>query len=169
MKENSKAPFLTISLFFLLTIPLDRAVYAAAGIVASRDLSTNWFFGMDHAFQSAIVAIIPTFFGYLFFKHIEELKENPSSETTITKAVFAAMFVIMFTVTGYGFLSLVAETRGTLRTDTISNLLLSSLAFGAADSLTMAGMTGIISYFMLKRVQSELIDKKKPEDEEKTC
>ncbi len=169
MKENSKAPFLAICLFLLLTIPLDRAVNAAADIVANRGLDTNWFFGMDHAFQSAIVAIVPTFFGYLLFKHIEELKENPSSEMVVMKAVFAALFVVMFTVTGCGFLSLTAETRGTLRTDTISNLLMSSLAIGAADGLMMAGMTGIIACFFLKRIQRELIDKKESKDNEKPC
>ena len=168
MKENSKAPFLAICLFLLLTIPLDRAVNAATDIVANRGLDTNWFFGMDHAFQSAIVAIVPTIFGYLLFKHIEELKENPSSEMTIMKAIFATMFVIVFTVAGCGFLSLKAETYGTLSIDSTSDLLMSSLALGAADGLMMAGMTGIISFFSLKRIQRELIEKKKTKDE-KPC
>ncbi len=161
MKENSKAPFLALCLFILLTIPLDRAVYAAADIVASRGLDTNWFFGMDHAFQSAIVAIIPTIFGYLLFKHIEELKEDPTSEVTIMKAIFASLFVVMFSVIGYNFLCLAAETRGTLKTDTTKNLLLSSLAIGIADGFIMAGMTGFICYLSLKRIQRELIAKKK--------
>lgn len=168
MKENSKAPFLAICLFLLLTIPLDRAVNAAADIVARRGLDTNWFFGMDHAFQSALVAIVPTIFGYLLFKHIEELKENPSSEMTIMKAIFATMFVIVFTVAGCDFLSLKAETYGTLSIDTTSDLLMSSLAIGAADGLIMAGMTGILSFFSLKRIQRELIEKKKTKDE-KPC
>lgn len=168
MKENSKAPFLAICLFLLLTIPLDRAVFAATDIVKSRGLDSNWFFGMDHAFQSALVAIIPTVFGYLLFKHIEELKEEPTSEAIIMKAIFTAMFVIAFTVTGCGFLSLKAENYGTLNIDTTSDLLMSSLALGAADGLMMAGMTGIISCFFLKRIQRELIEKKKTKDE-KPC
>ena len=161
MKENSKASFLALCLFILLTIPLDRAVNAAADIVASRGLDTNWFFGMDHAFQSAIVAIIPTIFGYLLFKHIEELKEDPTSETTIMKAISAELFVVMFTVTGYDFLCLAAETRGVRKTDTTENLLLSSLTIGIAEGLVMASMTGFICYFSLKRIQRELIAKKK--------
>ena len=74
----------------------------------------------------------------------------------------------MFTVTGCGFLSLTAETRGTLSIDTTSDLLMSSLAIGAADGLMMAGMTGIIACFFLKRIQHELIEKKKTKDE-KPC
>ena len=93
MKENSKASFLALCLFILLTIPLDRAVNAAADIVASRGLDTNWFFGMDHAFQSAIVAIIPTIFGYLLFKHIEELKEEPQ-EPVVTAEPLKAPEVV---------------------------------------------------------------------------
>ena len=160
MKENPRTPFLTLCLFLILTIPLDRAVFAATDIVKSRGLDSNWFFGMDHAFQSALVAIIPTIFGYFLFKHIEELKETPTSEAVVMKAIFAATFVILFTVMGCDFLSLAAETKGTLNTDTTKNLLLSSLALGAADGLMMAGLCSFLCFGFVKRIQRDLIGKK---------
>lgn len=161
MNENpSKAPVLTLCLFLLLTIPLDRAVLAAVDIVCSRGLDNNWFFGMDHAFQSALVAIIPSFFGYCLFKHIEELKEEPANEIIAMKAIFAATFVILFTVVGYDFLSLAAETKGTLNTDTTTNLLLASLVIGVADGLYMAGFSSFICFGFIKKTQRELIKRK---------
>lgn len=159
MKENSKASFLTLCLFLLLTIPLDRAVFAATDIVTSRGLNTNWFFGMNHAFQSAIVAIIPATFGYFLFKHIEELKESPTSEAVVMKAILAAVFVIMFTVAGYDFLSLAAEGRGIFNTETTENLILSSLTVGLIDGLMMGGFCSIICFAFIKRIQQKLISK----------
>ena len=53
--------------------------------------------------------------------------------------------------------------------DTTSDLLMSSLAIGAADGLMMAGMTGIVACFFLKRIQRELIGKKESKDNEKPC
>ena len=159
MKKNSNISIFAICLYVILTIPLDRAALKAADIIADRNLGQNWFFGLRYTIQAAIIAIIPAIFGYMLFRHIEELKQDPTNELVVTKAVFASMFTIWFLVAGCDFVSLTAEGHGLLNTDTTANLITSSLIIGLCEGLLMACVAGTISCVQLKKMQRKLIEK----------
>ena len=160
MKENSQVIMMSVCLYALITIPLDGAACEGVIIAANRGLYNNWFFGMDYAIQSSIVAIVPTFFGIIFLIIMKKLEAEPKDETIVLQAVFVAAAVLMFIVAGCDFLSLAAENRGPLDTTTTENLIISSALLGLIEGAGVAIIGITPCYAIIRKIRQDLLDER---------